>query len=242
MRKIELWTVGGEYVATVEIPPFPDHAMPKVVTWGVRCFVNNKPYPDTLRPEKPWAFNECFAVASVTESPGVERWEPPAPPPVDHSQLGVSGRAHALSEADLTVTPSGQQREYVVLTDAERRKGFVRPVRRSYKHVGAAGPAHPLRDLTAEEAERYAECKYVKFEAHREPNSSVVGRFWTQSQLDHVGKGCGSVTSMAQDIAETYARSPSFYGSTFCVGCGTHLPVGKAGEFVWEGTSERVGT
>ena len=58
---------------------------------------------------------------------------------------------------------------------------------------------------------------------------------------------CGSVTTMSQDIAETYARDPSFYGATFCVRCRTHLPVGASGDFVWIGadglaTSEKVGT
>jgi hypothetical protein len=42
-------------------------------------------------------------------------------------------------------------------------------------------------------------------------------------------------------IAETYARQPTFYGATFCCHCGTHLPVGEQGEFVWEDGS-RVGT
>jgi len=30
---------------------------------------------------------------------------------------------------------TGQQKGYVVLSEEERRKGFVRPVRRSYKHL-----------------------------------------------------------------------------------------------------------
>lgn len=30
---------------------------------------------------------------------------------------------------------NGQQKAYVVLTDEERAKGFVRPVRRTYKHL-----------------------------------------------------------------------------------------------------------
>lgn len=38
MREIELWTQTGEFVAVVDIPPFPDHAMPKVVMWGSRVF------------------------------------------------------------------------------------------------------------------------------------------------------------------------------------------------------------
>jgi len=32
--------------------------------------------------------------------------------------------------------PNGQQEGYVVLAEEERAKGFVRPVRRSYSHVG----------------------------------------------------------------------------------------------------------
>lgn len=80
---------------------------------------------------------------------------------------------------------TGQQKAYVVLSEVERQKGFVRPVRQEYVH-----------------------------------------------------KKCGAVTRMGVAIAETYARDPSFYGSTFCVGCGVHRPVG---EFVWDGTNTKVG-
>lgn len=44
------------------------------------------------------------------------------------------------------------------------------------------------------------------------------------------------------NIAEAFAANPGYYGSTFCCGCGKYLPVGKRGEFVWDGTDERVGT
>lgn len=54
--------------------------------------------------------------------------------------------------------------------------------------------------------------------------------------------GCGVVTTMAKEIAETYARNPKFYGATYCAGCKTHLPVGENGEFYWDGTNEKVGT
>ena len=130
---------------------------------------------------------------------------------------------------------------YIVLTDEERAKGFVRPVRLSYLHVGRPAPENPLRDLTDEEVHRYAAYGYAKFEVYPE-DSDKVGRFWTQAQLDKVGKGCGAVTRMGQAIAETYARQPDFYGSTMCVGCGVHLPVGECGEFVWDKTDLRVGT
>lgn len=53
---------------------------------------------------------------------------------------------------------------------------------------------------------------------------------------------CGVVTTMGQALAETYACNPYFYSGTFCCGCRTHFPVGEDGEFVWDGTDEKVGT
>lgn len=44
------------------------------------------------------------------------------------------------------------------------------------------------------------------------------------------GNACGVETRMGTAIAETYARNPSFYGSTYCVGCRMHLSVS---EFDW---------
>jgi hypothetical protein len=73
MRNITLWTANGEYVSTVQIIPVSDHNMPKVVIWGDRTFVLNQPYPDTLNPQIPWPYNECFAVVSLTPSPGLPR-------------------------------------------------------------------------------------------------------------------------------------------------------------------------
>ena len=84
---------------------------------------------------------------------------------------------------------TGMQKDYVVLSNDERAKGFVRPVRRSYVHLT-----------------------------------------------------CGGVTTMGQAIAETYARQPDFYSGTFCAYCGGHFPVGEKGEFVWEGTDQKVGS
>lgn len=87
------------------------------------------------------------------------------------------------------IQPNGQQKAYIVLSEEERAKGFIRPVRRSYMH-----------------------------------------------------EKCGVVTTMGLAIAETYARNPYFYSGTFCCRCGTHFPVGEDGEFVWDGTDEKVGT
>ncbi len=84
---------------------------------------------------------------------------------------------------------TGMQKGYVVLSDEERAKGFVRPVRRKYLHIT-----------------------------------------------------CRVVTTMTQTIAETYARDPAFYDGTYCADCLDHFRVGADGEFVWDGTDERVGT
>lgn len=125
------------------------------------------------------------------------------------------------------------------MSEAERAKGFIRPVRRSYRHVGIR-PKYPLRDLTPEETERYQRFGYVKFEAYPpEPEDDSPGRYWTEADLN---SGCDTVTTMSTPLAETYARNPKFYGATFCCGCAKHLPVGEHGQFVWEGTEERVGT
>jgi len=55
----------------------------------------------------------------------------------------------------------------------------------------------------------------------------------------YIHNKCGGLTAMARSIAETYARDPKFYGSTFCVKCAKHFPVS---EFTWEGSNELVGS
>ena len=50
---------------------------------------------------------------------------------------------------------------------------------------------------------------------------------------------CGTDTTMALTIAETYARQPDFYSGTFCCQCREHRPLH---EFVWKGTQEQVGS
>jgi hypothetical protein len=78
------------------------------------------------------------------------------------------------------VKATGQNEKYLVLSDEERAKGFVRPVRRSYVHVGPPGPQYELRDLTPEQQERYAGHGYVIFETYP-PGSNSLGRYWTQA-------------------------------------------------------------
>lgn len=151
------------------------------------------------------------------------------------------GTVDDRSKLDTTIDPqSGQQKNYLVLSEEERAKGFVRPVRTTYTHVGRRNPEN-LRDLTEDEKKLYGD-EFAKFEVFPASKAPATGRFWTQAELDSVGKGCKATTTMGMAIAETYARNPGFYGGTFCVGCRRHLPVGEEGEFVWEYTGERVGT
>lgn len=141
--------------------------------------------------------------------------------------------------------PVPQSDVYLVLSEEERAKGFMRPLRTKYMHLGPPGPKNALRVLTDEEKARYAEYGYVRFEEYPPSDSSVTGRFWTQQQLDQANRVCGTITTMGTAIAETYARNPKFYGSTYCVSCQMHRPVE---EFVWidektgQTTGERVGS
>jgi hypothetical protein len=82
---------------------------------------------------------------------------------------------------------TGMHEAYCVLSAEERAKGFVRPVRRTYRHMK-----------------------------------------------------CGTDTTMGQAIAETYARDPKYYVSTFCCFCGGHFAVGQHGDFYWVENHQRL--
>lgn len=58
------------------------------------------------------------------------------PPPTDFSaRVLANGSPVPEDESHKEITASGQQRDYVVLTPAERGKGFVRPFRDAYRHL-----------------------------------------------------------------------------------------------------------
>lgn len=119
----------------------------------------------------------------------------------------MSGITSDRNDAELN-TPEGpgqQNKKYLVLSEEERLKGFVRPLRRSYIHVGIGG--HEI-----------------------DPND--------RSKHGRTGRGCGAQTRMGLELCETYASSPEFYSTTWCVGCKTHLPVA---EFRWAEDNEVVG-
>lgn len=141
---------------------------------------------------------------------------------------------------------TGQHEIYLVLSEKERSKGFVRSVRKSYVHVGKIPRGLEIHQILTEEEKKEMKEKYVAILTimKKEDGSFLGGSYVTQEELDawKSGKligGCGTVTTMGQALSETYARNPKFYGSTYCTGCEKHLPVE---EFVWYGTNEKVGS
>lgn len=139
---------------------------------------------------------------------------------------------------------TGMHRDYWILNDEERARGFVRPVRTSYVHVGVR-PKYPLRFLEGAELAKNVKWGYVAEERYPvgslEKERGLYGRMWTAAQLK---SGCGAATTMNVKLAETYAADPGFYWATFCATCRAHFPVGAHGEFVWADVvpEERVGT
>lgn len=149
-----------------------------------------------------------------------------AVPPVDRTKLCTTdGRSAAEARASQT-NETGQHPSYIVLCEEERRRGFVRPYRDTYKHVGSCGKEQPPVE---DQIDRFF-CLMVK--GHDGPCLEFV-------HGEHPGRGCGSVTTMGRALSETYARDPKFYGATFCVSCNRHLPVA---EFVWTADGKQVGS
>lgn len=62
--------------------------------------------------------------------------------PVDRSARQLSGGASESPEHREINPATGQQKGYIVLTPTERSKGFVRPVRTAYVHVGLNPDMH----------------------------------------------------------------------------------------------------
>lgn len=135
---------------------------------------------------------------------------------------------------------NGQQKGYVVLCPEERDKGFIRPLRHSYIHIGRKVCGHLCGD-----SDRLGGFQTIcaMEPGHTDEHGTVTMRV---SQPDAAKArttnrlgGCGGETTMSQEIAETYARDPHFYSGTFCVHCRKHFPLE---EFIWCGTGEQVGS
>lgn len=126
---------------------------------------------------------------------------------------------------------SGQHKAYIVLCPDERAKGFVRPYRDAYEHVGRRRE-HSFSTFQEDGSDVQAcrICKRTEAEIAHDPALVSCG--------SREG-GCGTVTTMGRALSETYARDPKFYSATFCVICNKHLPVA---EFVWTADGEVVGS
>jgi len=59
---------------------------------------------------------------------------------------------------------------------------------------------------------------------------------------DYLHSICGGVTTAPVQCAETMARDPSYYTSTFCCTCRSYFSIGAAGNFTWCDDGTKVGT
>jgi hypothetical protein len=160
----------------------------------------------------------------------------------------TSGRPVDIVRAEQT-EKTGQHKDYIVLCPDERAKGFIRPFRNKYIHVGRFNShwkgVHRIlwgNEISpSPSGEPYVAVMTI---LTNEDGSFKGGAYVTKKELDAWQKGeriggCGVETRMGDALSETYARDPKFYGATFCVGCNQHLP---AGEFIWSQDGEIVGS
>lgn len=72
-----------------------------------------------------------------------------ATPAVDRTQRTTTGGMSPDDPSHRELKPNGQQRDYVILSDEERARGFKRPVRRTYVHE-KCGVATTMSNAIAE--------------------------------------------------------------------------------------------
>jgi len=113
--------------------------------------------------------------------------------------------------------------------------------------VQVVEPHQPPRTTLSDGTQIYPEHRSLKENGQQEgyvvlAEEERAKGFVRPVRRSYVHQKCGVVTTMGQTLAETYARDPYFYSGTFCCGCGKHFPVGEDGEFVWDKTTEKVGT
>lgn len=110
--------------------------------------------------------------------------------------------------------------------------GNVPPVDRSKVCTTSGEPAEKVR---AEQTNETGQHKAYIVLCDEERRKGFVRPF--RDAYKHTQ--CGTVTTMGRALSETYARDPSFYGSTFCVRCNAHYPVGH---FTWTADGAVVGS
>ncbi len=72
------------------------------------------------------------------------------------------------------------------------------------------------------------------------PPDELAGGFVRPVRRAYIHSTCGGRTTMGLTLAQTYAKRPTFYSTTFCVHCSKHRPVG---EFTWDdGSGQLVGS
>lgn len=161
----------------------------------------------------------------------------------EQNMCTTSGRPVGVVRSEQT-EKTGQHKDYIVLCPDERAKGFIRPYRDAYRHVGRSvcgnivnhGPSWEApklggpRDICAQVYGHEGECS--------SPFLTVDQPEYAEIRRSHRKGGCGKITTMGRALAETYARDPKFYGATFCVHCNRHLPVA---EFTWYEMDGREG-
>ena len=150
---------------------------------------------------------------------------------------------------------TGQHEIYLVLSEEERAKGFIRPYRDAYVHKGTKierddegrllGRLIKIDDEEYPKNDYYTKEKgyggYIKYPEGYHKYAKYITTEEVEAIIDrksHFG-GCGTLTTMGMALSETYARDPKFYGATFCTGCNKHLPVE---EFVWDVDGEILGS
>jgi hypothetical protein len=155
-------------------------------------------------------------------------------PRADYRML-LDGRPVPDDDSHKELLPDGKQKSYVVLTPEERHKGFLRHVRLDYRHTGYHVCGADLSDYR--ESELYGVgarsiCHDVPGHAGEHGKTVYVATAKEMIRLKQTSyyKGCGKITKMSIEIAETFARDPWFYSGTFCCTCKAHFPLNQ---FVW---------
>lgn len=159
MIKGKLITRDGGFVTDFFMPPF--QLLPEVALWGSRVFVIDKPFEQKFgEPAEPiyreacgWSVDAAKALAEQgLVGPYLPGAVKPEVEPLPAAGIDVHGKPKAtlsgLPPADgkwdgpapQPIDPAtGMHKDYYVLPESERKKGFIRPLRRSYKHEKCGG-------------------------------------------------------------------------------------------------------